>query len=420
MGGVPTERTVRVSTEPLGDAIRRMGRLAGLQGALSLTDAQLLERFVARRDEPAFAALMVRHGPMVLCLCRQMLRDAQEAEDAFQAAFLVLVRNARSIRKRPSLSAWLYGVAYKVAARLRGRAERRRTRERPGVDLSVLPAAAEPVTPDLRLVLQEEIRRLPDKYRTPVILCYLEGKTNEEAARELDWPTGTVKARLSRAREMLRMRLARRGLGAAAALLGEDSLARNTASVVPFFLLESTLRAGMRLASQGVAGGLATARAIALAKAVAAAMPLAKLKGTAVVLVAALMVGAGTSLTYLTPNHPTSTAANSGQPAPSADDAPPAVAPQDVAKDDAKPNPVPEKKAESRCTDNVCKLDAVQRLRELVEQLLRGGRLDKAPDVTADPRTAAPRSGDLQAHPFPQQPAEKPDAGDGPDGMMES
>ena len=125
--GDPTGRTVRVSTEPLGDAIRRMGRSAGLQAPLSLTDAQLLEHFVARRDEPSFAALMVRHGPMVLCLCRQMLRDAQEAEDAFQAAFLVLVRNARTIRKRPSLSAWLYGVAYKVAARLRGRAERRRT-----------------------------------------------------------------------------------------------------------------------------------------------------------------------------------------------------------------------------------------------------------------------------------------------------
>src|SRR5205085_9602084 len=122
--------------KPLGDELQRMGRIAGLQGALSLTDAQLLERFVARRDEPAFAALMVRHGPMVLCLCRQMLRDPQEAEDAFQAAFLVLVRNAQSIRKRPSLSAWLYGVAYKVAARLRGRAERRRKHEQPGGDLS--------------------------------------------------------------------------------------------------------------------------------------------------------------------------------------------------------------------------------------------------------------------------------------------
>ena len=421
-GGVLIGRTVRVSTEPLGDAIRRMGRLTGLQGALSLTDAQLLERFVARRDEPAFAALMVRHGPMVLCLCRQMLRDAQEAEDAFQAAFLVLVRNARSIRKRPSLSAWLYGVAYKVAARLRGRAERRRTRERPGVDLTALPAVADPVTPDLRLVLQEEIRRLPDKYRSPVILCYLEGKTNEEAARDLDWPTGTVKARLSRAREMLRMRLARRGLGAAAALLAADSPARNTASVVPFFLLESTLRAGMRLAAQGVVGGLATARAMALAKAVAAAMQLAKLKGTAMVLVAALMVGAGTSLTYLSPSSSTSTAANSAGPGQPAQDAqPPAAAsPQDVAKNDAKPNVAPEKKAESRCTDNVCKLDAMQRLKELVEQLLRGGRLDKAPDVTADPRTAGPRSSDLQAHPFPQQAAEKPGAADGADGMMES
>ncbi len=375
-----------MSTEPLGDAIRRMGRSAGLQAPLSLTDAQLLEHFVARRDEPSFAALMVRHGPMVLCLCRQMLRDAQEAEDAFQAAFLVLVRNARTIRKRPSLSAWLYGVAYKVAARLRGRAERRRTHEQPGLDLSTAAAVGERVGPDLRLVLHEEIRRLPDKYRAPVVLCYLEGKTNEEAAKELRWPVGTVKARLSRARDMLRMRLARRGL-AAAPLLSEEALptaVRNTASVVPLFLLESTVRAAMRLAAQGVAGGLATARAIGLAKAVAAAMQLAKIKGTAVVLLAACVLGAGTtSLSYLSPSGERDTAPSVTPPAPSARTAPAArpEPPTDVAKNDPKPAPAVEKKVD-------------------------------------DPRP----QGELQAHPFPQQPAERkavPTQGDDAAGMMD-
>ncbi len=338
-----------MSTEPLGDAIRRMGRSAGLQGALSETDAQLLERFVARRDEPSFAALMVRHGPMVLCLCRQMLRDAQEAEDAFQAAFLVLVRNARTIRNRPSLSAWLYGVAYKVAARLRGRAERRRTHERPGLDLTTVPAVGEAVGPDLRFVLHEEIRKLPEKYRQPVILCYLEGKTNEEAARALRWPVGTVKARLSRARDLLRMRLGRRGM--AAALLADGpvpSAVRNTASVVPVFLLESTIRAAMRLAARGMAGGLATV-----------ALQLARLKGTAVALLAACVLGAGTT-SLLSPSK-TGTASNPVQPAQTAAPAPPT----DVAKDDRKPDPV-EKKVDP-------------------------------------PRPAE----EWQAHPFPQQPAER-------------
>ena len=274
-----------MSTEPLGDAMRRMGRLTGLQSALSLTDAQLLERFVGRRDEPAFAALMVRHGPMVLCLCRQMLRDSQEAEDAFQASFLVLARNAAAIQKRPSLGAWLYGVAYRVAARLRGMAARRRTREAAGVDLSALPGASEEANLDLQPVLHEEIRRLPTKYRAPVVLCYLESKTNEEAARQLSWPVGTVKARLSRARDMLRLRLARRGMGADAALLAQSSpSARITASVLPIFLFDSTIRAAMRLAAGG--GGMATMRTV---------MHLAKLKLTTAAILAACFLGAETT-----------------------------------------------------------------------------------------------------------------------------
>jgi RNA polymerase sigma factor (sigma-70 family) len=277
---------MRVSTEPLGDAMRRMGRLTGLQTALSLTDAQLLERFVSRRDEPAFAALMVRHGPMVLCLCRQMLRDKQEAEDAFQASFLVLARNAASIQKRPSLSSWLYGVAYRVAARLRGTAARRRTREAAGVDLSELPSSTEPANLDLQPVLHEEIGRLPVKYRAPVVLCYLESKTNEEAASQLRWPVGTVKARLSRARDMLRMRLARRGMGAQASVPDSLSPTRNTASILPIFLFDSTIRAAMRIATGGGA----------------AVFQLAKLKLTAAAVLAACVLGAGTtSLTSLPP-----------------------------------------------------------------------------------------------------------------------
>ena len=380
-----------MAAEPLGDVIRRMGRLAGLQGALSLTDAQLLDRFILRRDEPAFAALMVRHGPMVLCLCRQMLRDVQESEDAFQAAFLVLARNAASIRKRPSLSAWLYGVAYKVAARLRGRAERRHTLERPGLDMTSLPAIGEPLNPDIRPILHEEIRRLPEKYRAPVVLCYLEGKTNEEAAGQLRWPVGTVKARLSRARDMLRSRLARRESGAAAVL----APARNTASVLPIFLIESTLRAAMRLATNGAAGGLATARALGLAKAVLAAMQLAKLKATAVAVLALFVLGAGTTcFTALTPSGSPAPLTSSGpaskaEPnAPVADNATP---PADVARNDKADAASAENKTAPHGGD-VCKLDAVQRLRELVEQILLGVRKDKAPGLLTEPRTERPTS----------------------------
>ena len=113
--------------DTLGDIIRRIGRSVSLQSDLALTDAQLLERFVARRDDPAFAALVVRHGPMVLGVCRRLVRDAQEAEDAFQATFLVLARKAAVIQRQPLLAGWLYGVAYRVAVRLRGRTVFRRT-----------------------------------------------------------------------------------------------------------------------------------------------------------------------------------------------------------------------------------------------------------------------------------------------------
>ena len=275
---------MRVATEPLGDALRRMSRLTGLQSALSLTDAQLLERFVNQRDEPAFAALMVRHGPMVLCLCRQMLRDAQEAEDAFQASFLVLARNAASIRKAAVVECVAVRRRLSCGGASPRRSAKRRTREAAGFDLSTLPSSTEPANPDLQPVLHEEIRRLPLKYRAPVVLCYLESKTNEEAAHQLAWPVGTVKARLSRARDMLRLRLARRGMGGALST-------RYTASIMPIFLLDSTLRAAMRLATGGGA-----------VKAVAGAVHLAKLKLTTAAVLAACLLGAGTtSLPLLAP-----------------------------------------------------------------------------------------------------------------------
>src|SRR5262249_3532391 len=213
-------------------------RVVGAVHAGDVTDADLLARFVSSRDEAAFELLLWRHGTMGLHLCRDVTRDEHAAEDAFQATFLSLVRKAASIRSRESLGAWLYQVAYRVALRARG------MKRETGIDLTELPAAAE--LPDaatlreLRPLLHEEGQRLPAKYRAPVILCYLEGLTHEEAARQLGWPKGTVAGRLARARDMLRKRLTRRGLVWSTALSALTLVPDPAAAVVPAALIQAT------------------------------------------------------------------------------------------------------------------------------------------------------------------------------------
>ena len=203
----------------------------------TLTDEQLLDWFLNRDDgsaEAAFRAIVLRHGPMVLGVCRHILNQLQDAEDAFQATFLVLARKAGSIRDRRVLARWLYEVAYRIAMRARTNGVRRRTHERQGGEMAATVTNDNHGWVELRPVLHEEVNRLPEKYRLPVILCYLEGKTNEEVAEQLKWPVGTVKGRLSRARDLLRSRLSRRGLALSAAFL-VTALANGTviADVVP-------------------------------------------------------------------------------------------------------------------------------------------------------------------------------------------
>ncbi len=186
---------------------------------VGVTDRQLLDEFVRDQDAGAFRILVGRHGTAVHRVCRGVLRDADEAEDAFQATFLVLVRKAPAIRDPETLGAWLRGVAYRVAVRARRRAARRRAIEKTRAEMSrhepgLIPAEA---TSELRKVVREELERLPDPYRQPIALCYLDGLTHQEAARRLDWPVGTVKVRLVRARRLLRERLDRRGVGLAPA-----------------------------------------------------------------------------------------------------------------------------------------------------------------------------------------------------------
>jgi RNA polymerase sigma factor (sigma-70 family) len=223
---------------------RRAG--AGVEGML---DEQLLERFIARREEAAFEALVVRHGPRVLGVCRQVLGDSEDTHDAFQATFLVLVRKAGAIRKRGSLGPWLYGVARRIAVRAKVRDLRRREQERRFLDMPVERTNSEIDQRELRPVLDEEMSRLPEKYRLPVMLCYLQGMTNEEAAKRLKCPPGTLKGRLSRAREILRERLARRGvvLGGGLMLWLASSNAANAATAVkvPVGLVSATVKSSM-------------------------------------------------------------------------------------------------------------------------------------------------------------------------------
>src|SRR5262245_45172386 len=186
-------------------------RLADAGEAGALSDAELLQRFVRCRDEAAFEVLLWRHGPLVLGVCRRVLRQEQDAEDAFQAAFLTLAKKAHAVARQASLAGWLYKVAFRIA--LKGRARKvRRPLTEPLTEPPVAAGEEEVLWRDLRPVLDEEVGRLPEKYRAPVLLCYLQGLTYEEAARQLGCPLGTLSIRLKRARERLHACLTQRGL----------------------------------------------------------------------------------------------------------------------------------------------------------------------------------------------------------------
>jgi RNA polymerase sigma factor (sigma-70 family) len=212
------------------------------------SDAQLLERFVADRDEEAFAGLVERYGSLVLGVCHRVLGDSHQAEDAFQATFLVLVRRASSLDGRGPLGNWLYAVAYRTATKARMTAARRRARERQAMDSMPDAYVVENQAWDeLRPILDEELSQLPRKYRAPLVLCYLEGKTQQEAAQELGWPSGSMSRRMNRARQLLRVRLQKRGV---ATSVGMGMLfwllpQKANASIVSPDLAASTVKAAL-------------------------------------------------------------------------------------------------------------------------------------------------------------------------------
>jgi RNA polymerase sigma factor (sigma-70 family) len=278
---------------PLAVIVHHIRDLAGgpLPGAGE--DARLLARFVRTGEEAAFTILVQRHGPMVLDVCRRVLRHTQDAEDAFQATFLLLARKAGSIRKGESVGCWLHGVACRTAAKARARAARRRECEREAAEMQTAGPRCEKAWQQLLAVLDEEIQRLPRKHRTPVVLCYLEGKTQEEAARQLGWPLGTVRGRLARAREQLRGRLARRGLALTAGPLAAVLAANAAPAALPARLLGPTVKAALRFAAGSPAAGAVSTPAAALAESGCKALAGAKLKLVAVLLLAAGTLAAG-------------------------------------------------------------------------------------------------------------------------------
>src|SRR5262245_30895137 len=228
----------------LDGVVRHLRTTALLQGGDDATDAHLLDALVARRDDAAFAALLRRHGPMVWGVCRRLLRNVHDAEDAFQAAFIVFVRKAASIKRRHLLGNWLYGTAYRAALEARA-AARRHAREKQ-VNQMPQPAAPPPpdVRDDVRGLLDGELSRLPERYRVAIVLCDLEGHTRRQAARQLKVPEGTLSGRLTTARRLLAQRLRRRGLTLSGGALAA-TLAPQATACVPAALLTSTLNAAL-------------------------------------------------------------------------------------------------------------------------------------------------------------------------------
>jgi RNA polymerase sigma-70 factor (ECF subfamily) len=285
-----------MATSTLGSVLDNLRRSMLRHDGAGLTDGDLLEGFISQRDEGAFEALVRRHGPMVLGVCRRILRNEADAEDAFQATFLVLVRKAASIRPRGMVGNWLYGVAHNTAQKAKTLNERRRAREKEAVSRP----KPEPFPEDQherQALLHQELRTLPDKYRAAIVLCDLEAKSIKEAARQLGCPPGTIGTRLARGRGLLARRLARQGLilsgGAIAALLSSSEASASVLSP----LVASTVQAASRIAAEQAASGLGCVQGAAWAKGVIKAMSLTSFK----MVVALLAVGGIWSLGAFTP-----------------------------------------------------------------------------------------------------------------------
>lgn len=286
-----------MATSRMNEVIQHLRRTVLLPEGAGLTDGQLLEDFISRRDEKALAVLVRRHAPMVWGVCLRVLRNHHDAEDAFQATFLVFVRKAASLASKELVANWLYGVAHQSALKARATAAKRKERER---QVTVMPepeVAQQVLWTDLQPLLDQELSRLPAKYRSVIVLCDLEGKTRKEAAQELGVPDGTVGGWLARARAMLAKRLAQRGVTLSGAALAAV-LSQNVASAgVPTSVVCSTIKtATLFAAGQAAATGVISANVAALTEGVLKAMFLSKVKIACVCVLVVSLFGGGMGL----------------------------------------------------------------------------------------------------------------------------
>jgi RNA polymerase sigma factor (sigma-70 family) len=278
-----------MSSAQVGAVLRHIRKLAAVHTDHELPDQQLLDRFARHRDEAAFTALLQRHGPMVLSVCRNVLHNLHDAEDAFQAAFLLLAQKAGSIHRQEAVSGWLYRVAYHAALRARAKVARRKFIEKRAITMPSAGPVLDMSLREVRGVLFAELEDLPPQYRAPLVLCALEGKSLEEAALLLGWSRGGVKWRLQRGRELLRARLRRRGFELPATLAATAFVLDAASGPVPAALVDSTLRAAVAAA----AGGVVSAEVADLIQGASKAMGIGKWKLVTVLLLMAILGTAG-------------------------------------------------------------------------------------------------------------------------------
>jgi RNA polymerase sigma factor (sigma-70 family) len=284
-----------MSNRSLDAVVRQIQRVAGRRAGSELNDRQLLERFARQRDEDAFAELVRRHGALVYGVCRRVLGHVQDAEDAFQATFLVLARKAGSARWRDAVHGWLYEVAFHMAKKAKQAGLRRRAREREACRTPEKASLPDSAMRELSGILDEELHRLPTRYREPVVLCYLEGITRDQAARRLNVPLRTLERRLAQGREVLRARLARRGLTLSVGMLAAGLAGERASAVIPPLLLSSTIRNAAAFATKSARGAI-PARVVELAGGFLKAMAATKLKGLVAVLIAVGFAAVGGGL----------------------------------------------------------------------------------------------------------------------------
>jgi RNA polymerase sigma factor (sigma-70 family) len=307
--------------------LKHIRKIVAAQTFRDLSDRELLVCFVDQHDEAAFAALVERHGSMIFGVCRRVLRSVHDAEDACQATFLVLARKAGSIRKKDSLGSWLHGVAFRVASDLKKRLARRQRGSAAADDVSGKDTVTEVTLREAQAALDEELQRLSENYRAPLILCYMEGKARDEAAQELGWKPGLLKSRLERGRELLRSRLISRGIAPSVALLSAVFAESASATMSPTLALATVKAAPLVALGKAMSGTVIPTNVVSLMEGVLKTMFLTKLKTMTAVLVAVAVLLPGARLVRL--------------PALAAEPQPPAKAEKPAAREGDKPQAAP-------------------------------------------------------------------------------